>query len=83
VRDKADEVVADVDRVNEGRMVSLLAPLAARTGFKAGDGAALWRELQREACRTVAAVSVPFEEAGAFHRSRSRGIVLGQRHDLA
>jgi predicted transcriptional regulator of viral defense system len=58
-------VVADADRVDEQLMVRLLAPLAGRSGFKAGDGAALWRELQRQAGAAPTGGSGLLEAAGA------------------
>lgn len=44
-------VVADAGRVDSARVGELLAPFAARHGFKRGDGAALWADLERLAGR--------------------------------
>jgi predicted transcriptional regulator of viral defense system len=61
-------VVADVDRVDEQRIARLLAPLAARSGFDAGDGEALWRELQRQAGRTPASSVASLAGAAAVRQ---------------
>ncbi|MDR1151331.1 MAG: type IV toxin-antitoxin system AbiEi family antitoxin domain-containing protein [Bifidobacteriaceae bacterium] len=45
-------VAADALGVDEERVVHLLAPLAARSGLRPGDGAAVWRELLGKAGRS-------------------------------
>ncbi|MDR0417683.1 MAG: type IV toxin-antitoxin system AbiEi family antitoxin domain-containing protein [Propionibacteriaceae bacterium] len=45
------DVFADADSLDSDGLVELLHPLAARNGFKRGDGAALYAELERLAHR--------------------------------
>jgi hypothetical protein len=45
------DVLADAETVNVDALVALLGPLAARHGFKRGDGASFYAELERLAHR--------------------------------
>ncbi|MCL2804074.1 MAG: type IV toxin-antitoxin system AbiEi family antitoxin domain-containing protein [Micrococcales bacterium] len=47
------DVFADVTSIDAGRMVALLSPLAARYGFRSGDGQAFYAQLQRLARRDM------------------------------
>ena len=47
------DVVADIDVLDSGKLIALLSPLAGRNGYKPGDGAPVYADLERLARRDM------------------------------